>query len=426
MSRVTRNSKIFSDENNENAVSSRGMMKRRGLSNVPMQPQQPQGKPSYGVNTRKTTRTALGDLSNRIKHPQDAHGMPKKQRVGQPEKPATKKSAFPAGSLSSVPTQMNTQTAMTDDGDQIMTQKDARQAGRSSLAAMVDEVDVAEEDTTLEDSVSTLTLQNVDAADASDPNQVVAYVMDIVNHFKKVETRRMPPSNYMSKQTDINSRMREILIDWLVEVHLKFKLQPETLYLTVNIIDRFLARRAVSRTKLQLVGCTAMLIASKYEEIYAPEVRDFVYISDKAYTREQILAMESIMLNTLSFNLTVPSALRFAQRWAKVAGADDTCKHLINYLLELTLQDSKFLKYPPSYAASAATYLALKMTGKVAWTPSLQAHTKYTVGDIRACTEELYALSAKENPKYKAVRKKYSSSKFNQVAKIPTGGPPSF
>ena len=90
----------------------------------------------------------------------------------------------------------------------------------------------------------------------------------------------------MADQDDINDRMRAILVDWLVEVHLKFKLMPETLYLTVNIIDRFLEVRSVMRSKLQLVGVTAMLLASKYEEIYAPEVRDFVYITDRAYTRE--------------------------------------------------------------------------------------------------------------------------------------------
>ena len=84
---------------------------------------------------------------------------------------------------------------------------------------------------------------------------------------------------------DINEKMRGILVDWLVEVHLKFKLMPETLFLTANLIDRYLATRAVSRKNLQLVGVTAMLVASKYEEIWAPEVRDFVYISDKAYDR---------------------------------------------------------------------------------------------------------------------------------------------
>ena len=83
--------------------------------------------------------------------------------------------------------------------------------------------------------------------------------------------------------------MRAILVDWLIEVHLKFKLLPETLFLTVNLIDRFLERVQVPRSKLQLVGVTAMMIASKYEEIYAPLVKDFAYITDKAVNSEEIL-----------------------------------------------------------------------------------------------------------------------------------------
>ena len=95
---------------------------------------------------------------------------------------------------------------------------------------------------------------------------------------------------------------------------------PETLYLTVNLIDRFLEAKQVTRKHLQLVGVTAMLVASKYEEIWAPEVRDFVYISDRAYTRDQILNMEKIMLNSLRFNLTIPSIYNFLGRNFKAAG----------------------------------------------------------------------------------------------------------
>lgn len=90
--------------------------------------------------------------------------------------------------------------------------------------------------------------------------------------------------------------MRSILVDWLVEVHLKFKLIPESLYLTVNLIDRFLEKSHIHRSKLQLVGVTGMLIACKYEEIYPPIVKDFVYITDNAYTKEEILEMEKDML----------------------------------------------------------------------------------------------------------------------------------
>jgi G2/mitotic-specific cyclin-B, other len=92
----------------------------------------------------------------------------------------------------------------------------------------------------------------------------------------------------MQKQEDINEKMRAILVDWIIEVHLKFKLLPETLFITVSLIDRYLEKVQIKRNNLQLVGVTAMLIASKYEEIYAPEVRDFVYITDNAYTKEEI------------------------------------------------------------------------------------------------------------------------------------------
>ena len=83
--------------------------------------------------------------------------------------------------------------------------------------------------------------------------------------------------------------MRSILIDWLIEVHLKFKLLTETLFVTVAIIDRFLERQNVTKAKLQLVGVTALLIASKYEEIYPPEMKDFVFITDKAYTKQDVI-----------------------------------------------------------------------------------------------------------------------------------------
>mmetsp|Transcript_14874 Transcript_14874/g.10776 ORF Transcript_14874/g.10776 Transcript_14874/m.10776 type:complete len:103 (+) Transcript_14874:1018-1326(+) len=97
-------------------------------------------------------------------------------------------------------------------------------------------------------------------------------------------------------QRDINEKMRAILIDWLVEVHLKFKLLPETLFLTVNLIDRYLGVVSIPRQKLQLVGVTCMLVACKYEEIYPPIVKDFVYITDNAYTKEEILEMEKSVL----------------------------------------------------------------------------------------------------------------------------------
>lgn len=98
--------------------------------------------------------------------------------------------------------------------------------------------------------------------------------------------------------------MRAILVDWLIDVHLKFKLLNETLFLTINIIDRFLStKQTVQRSKLQLLGVSSLLISTKYEEIYPPTVKDLVYITDNAYTKDEILQMESNILVALDFTI---------------------------------------------------------------------------------------------------------------------------
>jgi len=128
--------------------------------------------------------------------------------------------------------------------------------------------------------------------------------------------------------------MRAILIDWLVEVHLKFKLLPETLYLTVNLIDRFLARVQIVRSKLQLVGVTCLLIACKYEEIYPPIVSDVVYITDNAYTASEILEMEAKVLVTLEFEMHVTSAYRFFERFCYLTKPSETEVFFASYMME--------------------------------------------------------------------------------------------
>jgi len=288
------------------------------------------------------------------------------------------------------------------------------------------EVDTEEEDLIDNEKIDKVDkeLLAIDLADLRNPQAVSEYVQDIMVWFKRIESHRAPLHDYMKTQRDVNAKMREILIDWLSEVHHKFKLRLETMYLTVNLIDRFLSLRAVSRTKLQLVGCTAMLIASKYEEIYAPEVRDFVYISDRAYKRDEILMMESIMLNTLEFNLTVPTALRFGQRFIKLVTPPEdpkTFRFLVEYLMELTLQNYEFLCFLPSKIAASAVYLALAIVsgGRAPeWTGLLKRQTHYDVSDLKDCVIKLRALAARKPTKYKAVRKKYSEAKLNSVASI--------
>ena len=147
------------------------------------------------------------------------------------------------------------------------------------------------------------------------------YKDEILKYMRSHELQNRPKANYMVKQQDVNSSMRAILVDWLVEVCEEYRLNSETLYLAVNYTDRFLSQMSVLRGKLQLVGTASMYIASKYEEITPPDVSEFVYITDDTYTKVQVLRMEHLLLKVLDFKVTAPTAnwflnhhLRFAKR----------------------------------------------------------------------------------------------------------------
>ncbi|ESQ50732.1 hypothetical protein EUTSA_v10023024mg, partial [Eutrema salsugineum] len=144
--------------------------------------------------------------------------------------------------------------------------------------------EVEMEDVTVEESIL-----DIDVSDAKNSLAAVEYVQDLYAFYRKMERFSCVPVDYMMQQIDLNEKMRAILIDWLIEVHDKFDLMNETLFLTVNLIDIFLSKKAVMRKKLQLVGLVALLLACKYEEVLVPVVEDLVLISDKAYTRNDVL-----------------------------------------------------------------------------------------------------------------------------------------
>jgi len=190
--------------------------------------------------------------------------------------------------------------------------------------------------------------------------------------------------------------------------------------LTVYIIDKFLGVENIPREQLQLVGITAMLISSKYEEIYAPECNDFVYISDGAYTKRQILDMENVILNRLAFKLTTPLALQFLRRYSKAAGSDYNVHSLCKYIIETMLLDVNIHTYPPSIIAATAVFIARKMSGnKELWNATLEKYTTYSEKEIRGCVEFVNGrLKATRGSSLKAIEKKYSLAKFGQVTGI--------
>jgi hypothetical protein len=176
----------------------------------------------------------------------------------------------------------------------------------------------------------------------------------------RVETKWQMNPRYMEAQRHLNEKIRSTLVDWLIQVFYNFKLLPETLFLTVNIIDRFFCVNQVAKREVQLVGFSAMLIATKYEEIYPPLLQDYVHYSDGLYTAEQILDMEKAILFDLDFDIQLTSSYRFLERFSKIAKLDSVTFSLSHYMLELGLFDSKMNQYLPSLQAVAAIYTAKK------------------------------------------------------------------
>ncbi|KAJ0240732.1 Cyclin-B2-2 [Hirschfeldia incana] len=259
---------------------------------------------------------------------------------------------------------------------------------------------------------------DIDVDDAHNPLAVVEYVEDLQEFYRNNERFSCVPQDYMAQQFDITDKMRAILIDWLIEVHDKFELMNETLYLTVNLIDRFLSKRAVVRKKLQLVGLVALLLACKYEEVSVPIVEDLVVISDKAYTRNDVLEMEKIMLNTLQFNMSLPTQYPFLKRFLKAAQSDKKLEMLASFLMELALVDYEMLRYAPSLLAASAVYTAqCTIHGFSEWSSTCEFHSHYSEDQLRECSRRMVSLHQKAGTdKLTGVRRKYSSSKFGYVA----------
>ncbi|KAG4215368.1 hypothetical protein ERO13_A01G174500v2 [Gossypium hirsutum] len=260
---------------------------------------------------------------------------------------------------------------------------------------------------------------DIDCSDSKDPLAVVEYVDEIYAYYKKTEVSSCVSPNYMDRQFDINEKMRAILIDWLIEVHYKFDLMEETLFLTINLIDRFLERCTVIRKKLQLVGMTAMLLACKYEEVSVPIVEDFVLISDKAYTRKDVLDMEKLMVNTLQFHMSVPTPYVFMRRFLKAAQSEKKLEFLSFFLIELSMVEYEMLKFQPSLLAAAAIYTAQCSLFRFKnWTKTSEWHTKYTEDQLLECSKLMVTYHQKAGSgKLKGVHRKYSSYKFGYAAK---------
>lgn len=213
---------------------------------------------------------------------------------------------------------------------------------------------------------------DLDAEEADDPLMVVEYSEDIFNYLYELEDRYIPNPDYMSDQRELDWPQRALLIDWIIEVHQKLHLLPETLFLCVNIIDRFMTLRVVGLDKIQLVGVTALLIAAKYEEVFPPVLSHFVYLTSGNFNDEDLISAEKFMLQVLEYEMSFPNPLNFLRRISKADEYQVQSRAIAKYFLELCMLDHEMLGYPPSLHAAAAMYLSRCVLGLQPFRPSAE------------------------------------------------------
>lgn len=252
---------------------------------------------------------------------------------------------------------------------------------------------------------------DLDTEDLDDPLMVAEYVHEIFDYMKQLEISTMPNPNYMDNQTELEWKMRGILVDWLLEVHTRFRLLPETLFLAVNIIDRFLSSKVVQLDRLQLVGVTAMFIASKYEEVLSPHVQNFVHVADDGFSEQEILSAERFVLSSLDYDLSYPNPMNFLRRISKADNYDIQTRTLGKYLLEIGCLDHRFLTHPPSLVAASAMYVSRLVMNRGEWDATLAKYAGYTESDIQPVFKLMVDYLAAPVA-HDAFFRKYASKKF--------------
>jgi len=247
-----------------------------------------------------------------------------------------------------------------------------------------------------------------------DPNEVPDYAFTSFEYFRAREGMQ-PIEPYMPLQTEVNEKMRQVLVDWLVEMQESFQLTHETLYLSVAITDLYMSKRDVKREEMQLLGATAILLASKFYERYPPYLDDLVFVCDEAYSREQFLQQEIDLVQTVDYDINLPVSYLFLRRYAKVVKFSMPQLTLARYVLELSLMEYQFVGYSASKLAASALLWSL-LHFEENWNTSLEFHTSHKREELMPIVRILNEIIVKApRRKLRTIFDKYSHENFFKV-----------
>ncbi|OHS98745.1 G2/mitotic-specific cyclin-B2 [Tritrichomonas foetus] len=246
--------------------------------------------------------------------------------------------------------------------------------------------------------------------DSSDPQDAYDFDLEVYSCLKHNEIVRQPAHSLFQNQSSIKPRMRAIVIDWLVDVHKKLKLHTDTLFTAVDIIDLFLSAKDFDKHNLQRLGCAALLIASKSEEINAPDADDFVFFSRNSFSIKDLHETEAEVMKALDFRVNPIHSSYFLKRFLRIADTTLEISMLAHFINEMILLDNEMIGVCPSLRASAVLCLSLSLKkGGGQWTSELQRNTGYSMNQLRPVISKiLKAIHYAESAKLLAIVRKYS------------------
>jgi len=268
--------------------------------------------------------------------------------------------------------------------------------------------------------------------------QIPKEYLNIIYHNLLLEENKgivpIPDYQRIISQKEINGQMRSILIDWLIDVHYKFDLTDETLFMTVLIIDRYISYKPISKLRFQLLGITSLLLSCKHEEITLPKIEDFIYITDNAYIKQDVIDMENDILDVLNFDLIFPSPIKFYEYMALNFGFDRKKFLMGKYLMESFMVDINWVKYRASVIACSCIYIVMKYykmeTYKEAYDRKYYNLNENDVNDIKYqneldikdCAKDICVFVDNVNKSnYLSCKNKYSDENFEKVSLIISG-----
>ena len=269
---------------------------------------------------------------------------------------------------------------------------------------------------------------------------VEEYIDDILYNLLKEEKEskfKINPS-YFNFQSDINNKMRAILIDWIIDVHLKFNFKQETLYITIFIIDAYLSMKRIERSNFQLLGVTALFIACKQNEIFFRKINEYAFITDNAYKEEDIKNMENKILDALDFNILFPSPLTFYEILCNKTNINKDKKkyNFGEFLMESFYLDENSLKYSHSTIACSVGYIVMKYfkmenykecyNSKIfnikpieEFINKYSKSNNYHIYIIKECAKDIcFFMNELSKGNLKSTIKKYSIEKYENVTNL--------